>query len=201
MFAQGRFQQILAIRLVTYNRLIKLVARNSARAAFAADIPPALLADKLGLSISTAVAWSKVVGAAHVLRGAEERACSPEQLSDLRSGEEAQVCPGTRRLAIHQSGSSAVSQHPLGPHDRADGAGGRLFRSGWSYRRWRWPAMRRPAQSPPRSHSRRGQCGQRAPGRWSRPRYAPSGHHLHWPVICHRHRRHLLIPYAVVTRL
>ena len=41
-----------------------LMARNSARAAFAADIPPALLADKLGLSISAAVAWSKAVGAA-----------------------------------------------------------------------------------------------------------------------------------------
>jgi hypothetical protein len=38
-----------------------LMARNSARAAFAADIPPALLADELGLSISAAVAWSKAV--------------------------------------------------------------------------------------------------------------------------------------------
>jgi hypothetical protein len=41
-----------------------LLARNSALAAFAADVPPALLADKLGLSISAAVAWSKAVGAA-----------------------------------------------------------------------------------------------------------------------------------------
>jgi hypothetical protein len=41
-----------------------LLARNSARAAFAADVPPALLADKLGLSINAAVAWSKAVGAA-----------------------------------------------------------------------------------------------------------------------------------------
>jgi hypothetical protein len=40
------------------------MARNSALAAFAADVPPALLADKLGLSISAAVAWSKSVGAA-----------------------------------------------------------------------------------------------------------------------------------------
>jgi hypothetical protein len=40
------------------------MARNSALAAFAADVPPALLADKLGLSISAAVAWSKAVGAA-----------------------------------------------------------------------------------------------------------------------------------------
>jgi hypothetical protein len=41
-----------------------LQARNAARASFAADIPPALIADKLGLSISAAVAWSKAVGAA-----------------------------------------------------------------------------------------------------------------------------------------
>jgi hypothetical protein len=41
-----------------------LPARNSARASLAADVPPALLADKLGLSIDAAVAWSKAVGAA-----------------------------------------------------------------------------------------------------------------------------------------
>jgi hypothetical protein len=41
-----------------------LMARNSARAAFATDVPPALLADKLGLSIGAAVAWSRAVGAA-----------------------------------------------------------------------------------------------------------------------------------------
>lgn len=41
-----------------------LLARNSARASLAADVPPALLADKLGLSINAAVAWSKAVGAA-----------------------------------------------------------------------------------------------------------------------------------------
>jgi hypothetical protein len=41
-----------------------LLARNSARASFAADVPPALLADKLGLSIGAAVSWSKAVGAA-----------------------------------------------------------------------------------------------------------------------------------------
>lgn len=40
-----------------------LMARNSALAAFAADVPPALLADKLGLSISSAVEWSKAVAA------------------------------------------------------------------------------------------------------------------------------------------
>jgi len=40
-----------------------LTARNSARAAFAADVPPVLLADKLGLSIGAAVAWAKAVGA------------------------------------------------------------------------------------------------------------------------------------------
>jgi hypothetical protein len=41
-----------------------LSARNSARASLAADVPPALLADKLGLSIDATVAWSKAVGAA-----------------------------------------------------------------------------------------------------------------------------------------
>jgi len=41
-----------------------LMARNSALAAFAVDVPPALLADKLGLSISAAVEWSKAVAAA-----------------------------------------------------------------------------------------------------------------------------------------
>jgi hypothetical protein len=41
-----------------------LLARNSARASFAADVPPALLADKLGLSVGAAVTWSKAVGAA-----------------------------------------------------------------------------------------------------------------------------------------
>jgi hypothetical protein len=40
------------------------MARNSALASFAADLPPVLLAEKLGLSISAAVAWSKAVGAA-----------------------------------------------------------------------------------------------------------------------------------------
>ena len=52
------------------NRLSKigvknvLLARNSARASFAADVPPALLADKLGLSVDAAVSWTKAVGAA-----------------------------------------------------------------------------------------------------------------------------------------
>jgi hypothetical protein len=41
-----------------------LLARNSARASLAADVPSALLADQLGLSIDAAVAWSKAVGAA-----------------------------------------------------------------------------------------------------------------------------------------
>jgi hypothetical protein len=41
-----------------------LPARNSARASLAVDVPPALLADQLGLSIDAAVAWSKAVGAA-----------------------------------------------------------------------------------------------------------------------------------------
>jgi hypothetical protein len=35
-----------------------------ARASLAADVPPALLADKLGLSIGAAVFWSKAVGSA-----------------------------------------------------------------------------------------------------------------------------------------
>jgi hypothetical protein len=41
-----------------------LPARNSARASLAVDLPSALLADQLGLSIDAAVAWSKAVGAA-----------------------------------------------------------------------------------------------------------------------------------------
>jgi hypothetical protein len=51
-------------RLATVGVTSVLMARNSARAAFAADVPPALLADKLGLSISAAVEWSKAVAAA-----------------------------------------------------------------------------------------------------------------------------------------
>lgn len=41
-----------------------LMARNSARASLAADVPPALLADQLSLPVGAAVAWSKAVGAA-----------------------------------------------------------------------------------------------------------------------------------------
>jgi hypothetical protein len=41
-----------------------LPARNAALATLAAEVPPALLADKLGLSMSAAVMWSKAVGAA-----------------------------------------------------------------------------------------------------------------------------------------
>jgi len=41
-----------------------LPARNAALATLAAEVPPALLADKLGLSLSAAVMWSKAVGAA-----------------------------------------------------------------------------------------------------------------------------------------
>lgn len=65
------------------NRLGKIgvknvrMARNSARASFVADVPPALLADKLGLSVDAAVAWSKAVGAARAdyagLRNAARR--------------------------------------------------------------------------------------------------------------------------------
>jgi integrase len=50
-------------RLATVGVTSVLMARNSALAAFAADVPPALLADKLGLSISAAVEWSKAVAA------------------------------------------------------------------------------------------------------------------------------------------
>jgi hypothetical protein len=41
-----------------------LPARNAALATLASEVPPALLADKLGLSLSAAVMWSKAVGAA-----------------------------------------------------------------------------------------------------------------------------------------
>jgi hypothetical protein len=54
-----------------------LMARNSVLAAFAADVPPALLADKLGLSISAAVEWSRAVAAARAdyagLRGGHRK--------------------------------------------------------------------------------------------------------------------------------
>jgi hypothetical protein len=41
-----------------------LEARNGALGALAAQLPPALIADQLGLSIAAAAAWSKAVGAA-----------------------------------------------------------------------------------------------------------------------------------------
>jgi hypothetical protein len=41
-----------------------LLARNGARAALAERLPPALLADQLGVSLNAAVSWSKAVGAA-----------------------------------------------------------------------------------------------------------------------------------------
>jgi hypothetical protein len=41
-----------------------LLAHNAARAALAEHLPPALLADRLGLSISSAARWSTAVGAA-----------------------------------------------------------------------------------------------------------------------------------------
>lgn len=41
-----------------------LLARNAARASLAVRLPPALLADRLGVSITAAVQWAKAVGAA-----------------------------------------------------------------------------------------------------------------------------------------
>jgi hypothetical protein len=41
-----------------------LQARNGAVSALAAQLPPALLADQLGMSLAIATAWSKAVGAA-----------------------------------------------------------------------------------------------------------------------------------------
>jgi hypothetical protein len=51
-------------RLVAVGLPRVLPARNAALATLAAEVPPALLADKLGLSLSAAVMWSKAVGAA-----------------------------------------------------------------------------------------------------------------------------------------
>jgi hypothetical protein len=50
--------------LATVGLACVLPGRNAALAARAAEVPPALLADKLGLSMSAAVMWSKAVGAA-----------------------------------------------------------------------------------------------------------------------------------------
>jgi hypothetical protein len=65
------------------------LARNSALAAFAADVPPALLADKLGLSISAAVAWSKAVGAARADYAGLRNGPAPGTLASVTPG-----CPG-----------------------------------------------------------------------------------------------------------
>ena len=51
-------------RLAAVGLLRVLPARNAALATLASEVPPALLADKLGLSLSAAVMWSKAVGAA-----------------------------------------------------------------------------------------------------------------------------------------
>lgn len=51
-------------RLAALGLVRVLLARNSAIGALAAQIPPALLADQLGLSLSAAATWSKAVGAA-----------------------------------------------------------------------------------------------------------------------------------------
>lgn len=83
------------------------MARNSALASFAADVPPALLADKLGLSISAAVSWSKAVGAARA------------DYAGLRSG------PPAR-----SDGQALPLVFPARPSSCLCGLGGGCFRDG-----------------------------------------------------------------------
>lgn len=94
-----------------------LMARNSALAAFAADVPPALLADKLGLSISAAVEWSKAVAAARAdyagLRNGHSPAARKRSQALLSYASESWALPSKLRHAGQGTAGDGASRASL----------------------------------------------------------------------------------------